>query len=180
MNGQGSSTSILTPGSGFPTFQQLTASQQIQWFGTVRPRLGWLATDNLLLYGTGGFAYGRVSNYANYGLNGHIIGISFLNYGFLCTPTFTSPSGVVASSCMGGTSTPVARGWTAGGGMEYRVPGTKASFKAEYLYVNLGAGSVMTGASPVIPFPATLASSMSFAFSRTDFHTVRLGLNWHL
>jgi outer membrane immunogenic protein len=42
----------------FPANYQ--ATENIKWFGTVRARLGWLPTDNLLLYGTGGLAYGRV------------------------------------------------------------------------------------------------------------------------
>jgi outer membrane immunogenic protein len=33
---------------------------KIGWFGTVRGRLGVLITDQVLLYGTGGLAYGRV------------------------------------------------------------------------------------------------------------------------
>jgi outer membrane immunogenic protein len=33
---------------------------RLTWFGTVRGRLGWLVTPTLLLYGTGGFAYGQV------------------------------------------------------------------------------------------------------------------------
>ncbi len=33
---------------------------KIQWFGTVRGRLGALVTDRVLVYGTGGLAYGRV------------------------------------------------------------------------------------------------------------------------
>jgi len=33
---------------------------KIGWFGTVRGRLGFLITDQVLLYGTGGLAYGRV------------------------------------------------------------------------------------------------------------------------
>jgi outer membrane immunogenic protein len=65
IKGQGATTSVLAiPG----ILQQLSASQNILWFGTVRPRLGWLVTDNLLLYGTGGVAYGRVNDTANYGL----------------------------------------------------------------------------------------------------------------
>jgi outer membrane immunogenic protein len=39
-----------------PNFRSITASQKISWFGTIRARLGWLAGDNLLIYGTGGFA----------------------------------------------------------------------------------------------------------------------------
>ena len=33
----------------------------LNWFGTVRGRAGFLATPTLLIYGTGGFAYGGVS-----------------------------------------------------------------------------------------------------------------------
>jgi outer membrane immunogenic protein len=32
----------------------------LNWFGTVRGRLGWLVTPTLLAYGTGGFAYGGI------------------------------------------------------------------------------------------------------------------------
>jgi outer membrane immunogenic protein len=34
---------------------------KIQWFGTVRGRVGMLISNGLLLYGTGGLAYGHVS-----------------------------------------------------------------------------------------------------------------------
>ena len=33
---------------------------RLNWFGTVRGRLGWLFTPTVLVYGTGGFAYGEV------------------------------------------------------------------------------------------------------------------------
>jgi outer membrane immunogenic protein len=33
----------------------------LSWFGTVRGRVGYLITPTLLIYGTGGFAYGQVS-----------------------------------------------------------------------------------------------------------------------
>jgi outer membrane immunogenic protein len=175
IRGQGASSSLVTtdPVRGGPGSQQLAASQNVQWFGTVRPRAGWLATDNLLLYGTGGFAYGRVDDAVNYGFSGPtLVGVfSPGGPGFQCPINF--------GPCIGGTSSRIATGWTAGGGTEYRVPGTNASIKAEYLYVNLGHGDTITGVSPVIPAGAASASSMAFAFSQTDFHTVKLGLNWH-
>jgi len=39
----------------------------LPWFGTVRGRAGWLVTPTLLVYGTGGFAYGEVTalNFSN-------------------------------------------------------------------------------------------------------------------
>ena len=43
----------------------INASQQVKWYSTVRARLGWLAANNLLLFGTGGFAFGRVDEAVN-------------------------------------------------------------------------------------------------------------------
>ena len=42
-----------------------STEERLPWFGTVRGRLGVTITPDLLLYGTGGLAYGRVSNSAN-------------------------------------------------------------------------------------------------------------------
>src|SRR5579872_2073054 len=36
-------------------------TESLEWFGTVRPRLGFLPRPDLLIYGTGGFAYGRLT-----------------------------------------------------------------------------------------------------------------------
>jgi len=52
----GSNTGLLTPlvtGNG--------GNLGLPWFGTVRGRVGYLLTPTLLLYGTGGFAYGGVT-----------------------------------------------------------------------------------------------------------------------
>jgi len=51
-------------GPGFT--QSITAKQSTDWYGTVRASAGFLATPNLLLFGTGGFAYGRVANSASF------------------------------------------------------------------------------------------------------------------
>jgi outer membrane immunogenic protein len=39
----------------------LTANYKLDWFGTVRGRIGFLPTERLLLYATGGLAYGELS-----------------------------------------------------------------------------------------------------------------------
>ena len=53
-------------GSTFPVLalppSALTTDHKLQWFGTTRPRLGFLATPNLLLYGTAGVAYGQTKD----------------------------------------------------------------------------------------------------------------------
>lgn len=39
----------------------LTANYKLDWFGTVRGRVGFLPTERILLYATGGLAYGHLS-----------------------------------------------------------------------------------------------------------------------
>jgi outer membrane immunogenic protein len=57
----GSGTSNFLLAGGASTFQ---ATENVDWFGTVRGRLGWLAADNFSLCGTGGLAYGHVKTSA--------------------------------------------------------------------------------------------------------------------
>src|SRR5262245_60407229 len=76
----------------------------------MRCRLGFLATPNVLLYGTGGAAYGLVKNSA--------------------TITVAGVSAV-------GTFSDLRAGWTAGGGVEGAFGGGWSA-KLEYLYMDLG------------------------------------------
>jgi outer membrane immunogenic protein len=48
---------ILVPGAAVP----VSLEQKIDWFGTIRGRVGILATPKVLFYATGGLAYGNVS-----------------------------------------------------------------------------------------------------------------------
>ncbi|BAT60482.1 OmpA-like transmembrane domain protein [Variibacter gotjawalensis] len=97
----------------------------VHMWGTVRGRLGY-AWNNVLLYGTGGFAYGR----------------NELTLGALSqTRTHT--------------------GYTFGGGMEYAFA-PNWSAKIEYLYVDLGRETYDAFATT----------------ARSDFHTVRAGINY--
>jgi outer membrane immunogenic protein len=69
INGNTSST-----GSIFFVTNRLDINQKLDWFGTVRGRLGYLASDKLLIFGTGGLAYGRTQVDAEVGsLRGYII-----------------------------------------------------------------------------------------------------------
>jgi opacity protein-like surface antigen len=65
------------------------------------------------------------------------------------------------------------------------VVANNVSVKAEYLYVNLGGGDNInvvaqsTGGCTIDKTEVPCApSSFTAGFSRTDFHTVRGGLNW--
>jgi len=100
------------PGPAVPA----TLSQKIDWFGTVRGRAGVLVTPTVLLYGTGGLAYGEVKTSDAIGL----------------VPALFST-----------TSTNV--GWTVGAGIEGAIGGNWTA-KLEYLYIDLGraSGSFLT------------------------------------
>jgi len=168
MNGRASGTSNLLAGV---ITQTITAEQRTDWYGTVRGRLGWLATPNLLLFGTGGFAYGRVVDSANYALSANPaifpfgVGLNF-PFSFICTG-----SGV---TCFAGSSSAIRTGWTAGGGVEWLVD-QHWSAKIEYQFVDLGTETVRVTA--ISNFLGTAPASFNAAF-HDRFNVVRLGLNY--
>ena len=160
IKGSGASTSI-TPTLLGPAQFSSTASERINWFGTVRARLGYLPTSSFLVYGTGGFAYGRVTQNASYINNS---GVTIGSFNGSCNGNGTT--------CYVGASARNASGWTAGGGLEYSV-WKNWTVKAEYLYVNLGNNSFNENG---IPAPNT--SSFAVHFNDTAFHVVRAGANY--
>lgn len=168
INGSGTSTFLMQPAlfAGTSTF---TLNQNVRWFGTVRARVGLLATSQLLLYGTGGFAFGGINETAvlnaQQGPN-NIQGFG-AGVGFSCSPI------AVATNCFNGTSNRTGFGWTAGGGLEYAV-GANVTVKAEYLYVSLGNSSF----AAVFTAPVIFAPSSFTVAERVSFHLARLGLNF--
>jgi outer membrane immunogenic protein len=108
--------------------ETLTAagSQRIDWFGTLRGRLGWTPTPPLLIYATGGLAYGQVKTDVSF--TGSFVQSSPL-------PSFTS-SGTSAV-----TNNETRAGWTVGGGAEWMFT-PQWSIKAEYLFYDLGTQSI--------------------------------------
>ena len=70
----GSSRTDLDPwGHGFAT-----SSTQLDWFATIRARLGLVAYENWLVYITGGAAFGGIQDNLNQSFDGgkHILGVS--------------------------------------------------------------------------------------------------------
>jgi len=165
VKGSGSSTSVNTFGIPFSE----TLNERITSFGTVRGRLGYLPTDNLLVYLTGGFAYGRVENTGSYVPSGGFNAVDNADkLSYVCT---------AGSPCFAGSSTKGGSGLTLGGGLEYALV-RNVSLKAEYLYVNLGSRSVTQTAVVVIPaFPGP--ASFNSNFSQTTLNVVRVGVNYH-
>jgi outer membrane immunogenic protein len=165
IKGSGSSSPLLLAPS-----ITATADEHIKWFGTVRGRLGFLPTDRLLTYVTGGFAYGRVEHTASYVNNSAIpFGIVGGTFSFTCN---------AAATCFTGSSSSVNTGWTAGTGFEYALL-NNLTLKAEYLYVNLGRNSVTeTARVGNINAPGSTLSSFNAGYSRASFNVARVGLNY--
>ncbi len=132
------------------------------YIGTVRGRLGY-AFDRVLVYGTGGFAYGDVQNRAT----------------FFATPA-AGGLGVVQFA---GNRSRMETGYAVGGGMEYALPtsfnyfGSNAvTVKAEALYYDLGKTSVVVGDTGLAP-AATRGQSYTSRFDNSGV-LVRAGLNF--
>jgi outer membrane immunogenic protein len=138
------------------------ASEEIKWFGTVRGRLGYLATPDLLFFGTGGFAYGQVNHAASVFNNSPV---NFSTFGVDCERH---------SLCYAGSSSRIATGWTAGGGIEYAFM-RNWTVRAEYLYVNLGSDSFPI--NPIGNFSGGPAN-LNVSYTDTHFNLVRVGANY--
>lgn len=141
-------TDLSNPGVGgfFPGTS--FASQKLDWFGTVRGRVGVLAAPTALVYVTGGLAYGE-SKYA-------------YNLSFPASNDFEDLSASKTKA-----------GWTVGGGVEW-VFAPSWSAKAEYLYVNLGRESFLTVGSGR---PSNVTNPVAVGFD-DSYHLVRVGVNY--
>ena len=95
---------LVIPGPAVP----VTLNQKIDWFGTVRGRIGILATPKVLFYATGGLAYGEVAS-----------------------------NGTIGAALSPFSTTDTKAGYTVGAGIEGVIGGNWTA-KLEYLYVDLG------------------------------------------
>jgi outer membrane immunogenic protein len=141
-----------------------TGERELRWFGTLRGRLGFLATPNLLLYGTGGLAYGEATS------RGHINNVSGVSIAFAGNTQLFCRS---QSTCYIGSSSDTQAGWTAGIGGEWKFS-ANWSAKLEYLHVELPATSVTL----VSPPPSDPGFATAFRFNRQAYDFVRVGVNY--
>ena len=90
-----------------------SSSAKTDWYGTFRGRVGWVS-GNVLVYGTGGLAYGQVDLSSSYS---------------------------AASLTTNAQTSPVRAGWVAGAGIEYFLqPNLTLNFG--YQYVDLGTANL--------------------------------------
>ena len=122
--------------------------QKLEWFATLRGRLGATVTPDALAYVTGGLAVGEVMTAGTvFGFDGD-----------------GNPVNTIVSSHN------TKAGWTVGGGIEGRLAGNWTA-KLEYLYLDLG--SVST-----VPTPAANSTVAVAFNSRVTDNIVRAGINY--
>ena len=145
------------PNAGLPVsgIATMDYAANITWFGTVRGRVGY-AFDRTMVYASGGLAYGGVKLGGTNTVNGLVAGVPFL-----------------AVTAIGHTQ--VNAGWTLGAGIEGAL-GSGWSWKAEYLYVDLGS---MNDPDEVV---RVVSASGGRVTTHTDFtdNIFRVGLNYRL
>jgi len=102
--------------------------QKLDYFGTIRGRLGWTPDNALLLFGTAGLAWGHVTT-------------TFDTFGITAPAGDFTPQQLAALQNGGyATASDLRWGYAVGGGLEWMFA-HNWSVKGEYLYVNLGSGS---------------------------------------
>jgi len=142
--------------------------RRLEWFGTLRGRLGVSPIDRLLIYATGGLAYGEVTSRANY-----VNGSGILLFGGVAP----DGSGVICNvgTCIVGGGSQVAAGWTIGGGLEWAFA-NNWSVKAEYLHLDLGNQTIHSINTP--PPGGLIPGSIATHFNDAAYNIARVGLNY--
>ncbi len=155
---------------GFPEHYTAvqSAERQVDWLGTFRGRIGFLATPAFLAYVTGGLAYGGVKSSASVSAQESLGPATY-------PPVF------------GGIDLSDTRvGWTVGGGVEWMFA-PQWSLKGEYLYYDLGSmdGSYTLQQNCAPAACAGLPAGGLWAAATVNTHTefkgsiARAGINYH-
>jgi outer membrane immunogenic protein len=148
---------VCMPGATFlPTGTlgaSLSVAQSIDWFGTLRARVGFTPMPTWMVYGTGGLAYGHITSNAT----------------FSNTLANVFPAGTLVVNVLNTSTTKT--GWTIGGGVEGRLWANWTG-KIEYLRMDLGSIS-----GTIIAVNPGIATSWS---SRITDNIVRVGLNYQI
>ncbi|MBC8036344.1 MAG: porin family protein [Rhizobiales bacterium] len=140
---------VVTTGTAFPGVRNNRFVQKLNYFGTTRARLGY-AWDNAMIYGTGGFAYGRLKNQVNF--SGPLPA---------ATPQFTD------------SYRRTNFGYTVGAGFEQFLD-ANWSIKTEYLYYDLGTSELFPN---VIAGSGGAGSGYNSSFNNKG-QIGRIGINY--
>jgi outer membrane immunogenic protein len=167
-NVRGNASPAATTNLGIGGIQPalIPAGRNLDWFGTVRARLGFLPMERLLVFATAGLAYGKTSSNASISVRvtGPVVPVPADGTTLSCVGT---------APCVATATSQTSAGWTIGGGLEYAI-WNNITVKAEYLYVNLGNQTIHLIAIP----PATGTGSIATKFDDAAYSIVRAGLNY--
>jgi len=152
--GSKKSDSFTSTATVLGTTLTTSAAQKIDYLGTLRLRAGVLATDRLLVYATGGLAFGGVKDSASVSAN-------------------AAPSTLFWR----GSSSSTRSGYALGGGVEYSL-NERTSLKGEYLYYDLGSKSTAALGSPGVRGIAALNGIDYVQRNSADGSILRVGVNY--
>lgn len=169
-NAEGSATnSAVYNVSGFAAHSvstDMSVTKRIDTLGTVRGRLGYQVMPNVLVFGTGGFAYGHAKSSLaiSQNFNGSGLGAVETSFG----------TNLSASETLGG--------WALGGGFEWMFS-PKWSAKVGYLHYDLGKMTTHGQIADrfVAPSPPTPNYWVNNVQSTTHFNgdIASVGVNYH-
>jgi outer membrane immunogenic protein len=145
-----------------------TVTASVDWMGTVRGRLGYLFTPTMLVYATGGLAYGGVHASASHNLAFTDLDTTTGVNNF--EPTFGGGTSFYSSTRVG---------WTVGGGLEWMFT-PNWSVKAEALYYNLGSSTFAANSIGATDGLGNVLFSNT-PVTRVSYNGViaRAGINYH-
>jgi outer membrane immunogenic protein len=128
-NLEGSAGASDQPYDSVPADYSVRASVETNWLMTARGRLGWLASDTMLLYATAGLALTDVDVTNSFSDTADSLGVG------------------------GGSQSDTKAGWVVGGGIEVALPGNW-TIRGEYLHVDFGSVTTRSsvGCTPGAPF----------------------------
>jgi len=160
----------IVPGNVATGTTATSFTSKIDWFGTVRGRIGYLwGNGQILTYATGGLAYGQVDLEGTSAVSGTVNGV----LPFAISQAFGHSQ--------------VNAGWVAGGGTEGRLANSNWTLKVEALYMDLGSlnatGAPATSFGPC-PGCGPGAAPFTGTGGQVSTHThftdaiIRAGLNY--
>ncbi len=134
------------------------AKSSLDWFGTVRGRVGY-SFGSYLLYATGGFAFGGVRD----SLSQSVTSVNVATPGTSSASSNTTLTGYVAG---GGFETAIAPSW---------------SVRAEYQYIDLGDTRLLTNNNLTYTCDPTCTDNGNASIKiGHSYNTVRVGLNYKI
>jgi outer membrane immunogenic protein len=149
--------------AGQPVFASSgTLGTRLDWVGSARNRLGFLIIPSVMLYGTGGVAFGKID----------YTGAAAIN----------NPLGFVYSANTAFNKTAV--GWTAGAGVEWMIT-QHWLLRGEYLFYDLSSAQNVSSTNPlvfhglcIVGFCPPPSTTTAFAWGQMRLNEVRAALSY--